>query len=471
MRAPKPVMFVNKLTSMRCSTYWCFSVLSAASFSAKVFAALVMNFQGKIFYVSCPNGSVNVFLNPEPNPNGSWSLSYGLFESALSALMTKLNFSVTVTPNSAFGSFNSTQNTWSGTIGELISGDADIGLAITRNYQRNKAISFSTPLIYTWITFTTGLAQTDDFSWKSVYRPLQSSVWSAFLLGLAICVFTLIQFNRFQVHQQSYQLLSSLPVYLLTTVFEQPTSHAILKSRYAANKILVSSWLLFGMLIVTSYRSKLLLLATFPVLEHPLQTFKAIAESSPILYNITLKTKMGAEYDLFKYSTSPTLQSIYNRLFFDSGRLSCMQRGIENTREICIIWNHDIDYVFNRDFLGVYDTPPVTKAKDSLGFMTEGFAFRKDAPFRHAFDKWLNVFHAVGLVQKWTSLSHQMTRQLNKDKKQRITILASATQKLSLDNLKGVFYAYATGIGCSLASIMLEVFWRKILMHGIYLLF
>lgn len=146
-----------------------------------------LELQGKRFIVSCPNGSVHVFLGSVPNQDGSWLLFYGLFDTALAVLKQTLNFTTVIIPENVFGNFDPIQNIWSGTVGKLIYRHADIGLALTRNYQCNHVISFSTPLAYTWLTFTTNLQDKPKYTWKSIYRPLHLNVWVAFIIGLVAC--------------------------------------------------------------------------------------------------------------------------------------------------------------------------------------------------------------------------------------------------------------------------------------------
>lgn len=417
------------------------------------------NLYGKTFRVVCPRRSVSVYINEFPNLDGTWSLSHGVFKSALFALSKTLNFTMKIIPEIEFGRYNPITGNWSGMIGKVIDGQADIGVAVTRSYQRNHVLSFSTPLLYSWVTFTSGVTQGRLYSWKSIYRPLDPSVWITVVLALVACVLTIVLLQRQQSQNSftsGYYFLFDNLLALITMLLEQPSNHRSDSKKLHSIRLINCLWLFCSMIIINSYRSKLLLSTTFPELEHPLKTFKEISESSLTDYNITLVNDAGVLRDLFNLSTNPIMKSIYSRVQFAYNRSTCLLKGKGTTREICIAWNAVIEDAISRENIEGYEVAPLMISTDSVGFMVEGFAFAKDAAHREMFDKWLCVFHDVGLVQKWKRLSYETIKSLNKGFRKSYVGSTTNSRKLKFKNLKGVFYLYYVGCGVGLVFAAIE---------------
>src|SRR3989442_1084158 len=73
--------------------------------------------------------------------------------------------------------------TWDGIVGNIITGEADIGLSgATITTRRNKVIDFSLPYMFESIQFITS-SSNGSFPTLSIFKPYQTPVW----IAIAIC--------------------------------------------------------------------------------------------------------------------------------------------------------------------------------------------------------------------------------------------------------------------------------------------
>lgn len=437
-----------------------------------VFKNCPKTFEDKVFKVICPDIYFKLFFRQSELVKGGWYLSHGIFGYAINTLVQKFNFTIKLSLSPAYGTFNPDTGKWSGTVGALIRKEVDIGLSIFQSYERYRYISLSSPLNYVWLTFTAPIPH-QQYSWRSIYRPLETSVWLMVVVCMIATLVTLYIIQNLESYAtKGKNVLRSFFPEILRLFVEQPPVNLISQSSQYSLKAMLSFWLLFNLIIVTCYRSTLVSLLTFPVIPKPLKTFEDVEKSNPVEFTIILHSdKTDAKYDLFRFSNNSLIRSIYNRLSFMGRSAECLKQVVRDmehdVHNICIIWSNSIDFALSTAFKQ-YRSPPFIQSEDSISISNVAFAFSKDSPYRKLFDEDIGMFFAMGLTYKWTSLTNYITKmeQMNYEKTNGTSLefilnVIDEDGQVKFQHLVGVFYVMALGLCGSVLWFVKEYVWQN----------
>lgn len=217
------------------------------------------------------------------------------------------------------------------------------------------------------------------------------------------------------------------------------------------------------MLVTTAYKSKLVSLLSFPILEDPPKTFKKLAIAEPHEYKITLQYLRGAAFSLLKTSTNPTFQTIFKRMSLEEDAAKCFQNAIGTTHHVCISWDTIAEYAYNKNLSDRYGNVPLTKAPDTSCFIAIGLVFEKRAVFKQKFDVVLSIAASMGLTEKWVQLDHEIVREERSEwerETNRTKPVYPAVQfikALKRENLEGAFYVIFCGLLVALVGYFGEI--------------
>ncbi|GIY15358.1 uncharacterized protein CDAR_13341 [Caerostris darwini] len=196
----------------------------------------------------------------------------------------KFKYKVYVPPDGEWGTLKN--NTWTGVIGMVHYGKADIAIGkISITEERRTAVNFSYPYDVEDLTFSTKapgyLSKTTAFA-----SPFDSYIWYIFILLTIIflIVFRICQekkrpFQRIVLKFLGYLVLQPLDIFPIT----------------ARTKVLVVSWLLGGRFISFFYSAALLAFLTIPEQEQGIKTISQLSNaiSKGSIKSVTFK---GASY-------------------------------------------------------------------------------------------------------------------------------------------------------------------------------
>ena len=209
--------------------------------------------------------------------DGTYSCCTGYCIDLLKLLMRELGFSVIiqVVKDGKYGALNHTTGKWSGLIGEVIGGEADIALAdLTINEQRSKVIDFTHPFLDAGMGVLVKVARRDKNSWTGFMDPFATTLWIALIICINTAVLIMWLLERYSPFGQlergkllyknkeySFDLIQTI-WFTWSLVFQ--TFDVGCKPKSFSCRI-VALFFAFGMLIViTSYTANL---AAFLVVE------------------------------------------------------------------------------------------------------------------------------------------------------------------------------------------------------------
>ena len=120
---------------------------------------------------------------------GVYSCCTGYCIDLLKLLMRDIGFSVRiqVVKDGKYGAFNPTTKQWSGLIGEVVRGEADIALSdLTINEQRSQVVDFTHPFMDAGIGVLVKVARRGKNNWTGFMDPFAATLW----IALIVCINT-----------------------------------------------------------------------------------------------------------------------------------------------------------------------------------------------------------------------------------------------------------------------------------------
>ncbi len=421
-----------------------------------LFSDFLHNFNSKSLRISTPTSTTSLF-EIRQNFQNIWLPVRGYQKFALEHLMLRYNFTSVYFPSMGGGGTGSRlpNNTWVGTVGDILSGRADIGVSSAQIYVRNPFVDFTSPMGYTWLTFTTGKGL-PQYSWKSIYWPLSSGCW---ILVIISTIFTLVAFYLFRFIRKQVVMPRTLD-FLFRSLLEQD---AKMSCQADSVRLLVSFWLIFGFLITTAYRCKLVSMLAYPVLEEPPKTFAQLADA--LQYKISLQYVRGAAYVLLKTSPNPTLKKIFNRMYLEEDSVKCFKDllGSDGKHKSCISWVDISIQVQHRNLSDKMfgSKSPLLMAQETCNFVGLPLMLKKGAVFRERFDRVIRRVVDMGIVEKWKMDDRRILKNerliwlktLQEDYDNR----ADTKDNLKVENLMGTFYLVVFGLMISVFAFLYEV--------------
>jgi hypothetical protein len=121
--------------------------------------------------------------------DGVYSCCTGYCIDLLKLLMRDIGFSVRIqlVKDGKYGALNQTTKQWSGSIGEVVRGEADIALAdLTINEQRSQVVDFTHPFMDAGMGVLVKVARRGKNNWTGFMDPFAAPLW----IALIVCINT-----------------------------------------------------------------------------------------------------------------------------------------------------------------------------------------------------------------------------------------------------------------------------------------
>ena len=209
--------------------------------------------------------------------DGTYSCCTGYCIDLLKLLMREVGFSVSiqVVKDGKYGALNHTTGQWTGLIGEVVRGDADIAIAdLTINEQRSKVVDFTHPFMDAGMGVLVKVARRDKNNWTGFMDPFAATLW----IAIVICINTVLIFmwllekyspygqwkrkNVLSGHKESSFDFFQIIWFTWSLVFQ--TFDIGTKPKSFSCRILALSFAFSMLIVITSYTANL---AAFLVVE------------------------------------------------------------------------------------------------------------------------------------------------------------------------------------------------------------
>ena len=261
-----------------------------------------------------------VFLSTKLLSNGSYMYSgylYDLWKIVASTM--SLNYQMVPLAVSDYGVLDA-NGTWTGLVGELTYGRADVALAsLDMTADRAAAIDYlsASPVDQAkyWFFVRRGFRETPELSslLSSLLKPLDTNVWWTLLVSLLILTVVLrisLHFNRGRAESQ--QTVDELPwtACLLSSYMSMVRQGwSTTPNSLAVRAVIISSWVL-GIIIYASYTANLISHLTVITEELPINSLEEFLERP----DWTLAVPIGAsQLDEWRSSSDVHERALYQR--------------------------------------------------------------------------------------------------------------------------------------------------------------
>ncbi|CAL8103837.1 unnamed protein product [Orchesella dallaii] len=398
------------------------------------------------------------FLYELAQVHGNWVSKRGVYKFVIESLITHYNFTLSVFPSPGHGSGVQWKNgTWNGVMGQLLNGQADFGASTSPNPSRFPLTSYSTAMIYPFVSFTIGLPKL-TYSWKAIYWPFTPELWLSIIVSLivVICTFKLLQIIWKRDNDGDFPFYRHLVVHLSFTLI----GNGLPYPKGDVARIILGVWLLTTLIFNTLYVSKIVELLAFPIYEKQPTTFKELVESSDFSWGFD---KAGGNmFQHFKTSSNPVFQKIIEKKQSEKEAIDCYKSAI-NSKFACITWAGAANYIAYKNLSMIHGKSPLIFSDDITLSIPTGITFPLRTLHRLNFDKNIGRLRDSGQIDKWIEQDLVDVRRdkLHWEHKEKIVsddkVEDSGPVLLSLSNLLGIFGLYFVGQSCALVLLIVEV--------------
>ncbi|VDN58936.1 unnamed protein product [Dracunculus medinensis] len=164
---------------------------------------------------------------------------------------------------------------WTGMIGEILRGEADIAVApLTVNFKRSEVVDFTKPFLSIGISILYKIPQTNKPELFSSFNPLTVETWICFLLAFRGSLF--IKFFKI-----SRRIIKSLNRYVLSTMLKGGCDFG---PRAVSTRLLGGTWWVFTLIIIAAYTANLAAVLTVSKQFISIKNLDDLANQSKIAY-------------------------------------------------------------------------------------------------------------------------------------------------------------------------------------------
>ncbi len=303
---------------------------------------------------------------------------------------------------------------WTGLVGELVDGSAELTPALAATLQRQPILGFTTPAYAAPIVFCIK-APKEGRQWEALVYPLSTLVWSLTLITFLIFVFLFV--FKFKIERNAYPEYSSgtlkfilmVSLRLYTILLDQPSP----APKRNISKFIIFLWIFFCYMIGQAYKANLVGFLTFTEKQSIPTSFQDLHQN--LKYQIILQTIGGMELELFRTSPSPVMKGIAGRMTLDKNILSCLLKAGENEMTICIAWKDSITTAIATYSNQYKQLKSLNIADKESGVEIHcSFATKKNSIFQETLIRYLGWARATSLIGYWREL---VIREIEKEAK------------------------------------------------------
>ncbi|XP_062608143.1 glutamate receptor 2-like isoform X1 [Saccostrea cucullata] len=375
------------------------------------------------------------------------------------------NFKYTIRPNkdSVYGTKEN--GTWTGLIGELVQGKADLAVApLTITKQREEDIAFSKPFMNSGISIMIKKPEIQKPGVFSFLKPFSIPLWMCIIAGyfcVSVGMFIVSRFSPAEWRRKCLRMdngvvnkftLESSLWFTMGALMLQGSDTC---PRSVAGRIIGGTWWFAVLIVISSYTANLAAFLTIDKLLTPIQNADDLAAQTEITYG-TLSS--GSTQSFFKESKVPTYQKMwaYMSTAYPSVFVKTTEEGVRKVRDMKGKYAFLLESVYNEYFS---QREPCDVMQVGPPLNTKGYGIATAKSRKH---QELTEMVSIAILQlkengslikmkrRWwiekgeCGVQEENQKQGSKKKK----------KSLSLSNLAGVFFILISGL---VFSIILAV--------------
>ncbi|KAF7387251.1 hypothetical protein HZH68_012928 [Vespula germanica] len=379
------------------------------------------------------------------------------------------NYTFEVQTDSVYGSYINKTGKWSGMLGKIMDGRADLAITdLTITSDRESAVDFTMPFMNLGISILYKKPTKATPSLFSFLSPFSNDVWLC-LLGSYIFVSVLFSVigrlcpaewnNPYPCIEEPEELENQFTLknsfwFTIGSIMQQGSDVAPIGF---STRMMAGCWWFFCLIIVSSYTANLAACLAIAANIPAFSNVEELARQKVIKYGAK---NGGSTFDFFKnYANSKeasyqTYKDMYNYMMStedvltkdnDEGLKKVLQENYAFLME-----SSSIEYIIQREC-------NVTKVGGLLDQKGYGIAMKKNSPYRHQLNTAILKLQESGRI---TELKKKWWTQKRGGGKCEEGAAASSAEELNLKHVGGVFLVLFVGIGFSFVFTLFELVWE-----------
>ncbi|KAJ8871610.1 hypothetical protein PR048_027937 [Dryococelus australis] len=359
------------------------------------------NFHGCPFQISTfTNGPYVLGLHYFTDDFNQTKLSFkdGIEIQILNSISDQLNFSVIfnpIPPNNIRWGQQLRNGTWTGILGNVINGKADIAFAgMMLNTERLLFLKNTYPFFKDTISWAVPIAKPLPH-WKSLIKIFPASIW--WLVSLTYFVNSVFVYYLCKLKIggiPSPRIFGSLSECLLY-LYSMFLANAIpVMPRHVSPRLLFGIFLLYSLVINTAYRTFLIVDITHPMHEHQISSPEDILSSG-------IEFGFHPNIDRFFVDNSGTSKQIMDGHIVCMDIEKCIERVAMNGDFAISHQINNIEYVITKNFLDAYNKPMAKMLPESAMHFFITMYMQKNSVILGPFNAILIRLVEAGLIEKW----------------------------------------------------------------------
>ncbi|XP_029035815.1 glutamate receptor ionotropic, kainate 2-like isoform X2 [Osmia bicornis bicornis] len=378
--------------------------------------------------------------------------------------MLGFNYTFEVQGDNVYGSYSKQKKKWTGMLGKIIAGEADLAITdLTITSEREAAVDFTMPFMNLGISILYRKPMKTPPSLFSFLSPFSAGVWwyliGAYIL-VSVALFVVGRLcpaewnNPYPCIEEPEELENQFTFknslwFTIGSIMQQGSEIAPIG---LSTRMMASSWWFFCLIMVSSYTANLAAFLTVETLVSPFSNVEELAKKKTIKYGA--KTG-GSTLTFFKDSNYSTYKDMYDYMKENEDEVLTQDNDSGLKKVLMedyafLMESSSIEYITER----YCNVTQIGGLLDAKGY---GIAMKKDSPYRHALNTAVLKLQQSGLI---TELKTKWWTQKRGGGKCREDSGQSMAEELDLDNVGGVFLVLTVGVAASFFYTITELLWE-----------
>ncbi|XP_053993470.1 glutamate receptor ionotropic, kainate 2-like [Hylaeus volcanicus] len=380
--------------------------------------------------------------------------------------MLGFNYTFEVQADSVYGSFSHKTKKWTGMLGKIIEGTADLAITdLTITSEREAAVDFTMPFMNLGISILYQKPTKTPPSLFSFLSPFSSGVWLYLMLAyisVSLVLFVIGRLcpaewnNPYPCIEEPEELENQFTFknslwFTIGAIMQQGSELAPIG---LSTRMMATSWWFFCLIMVSSYTANLAAFLTVETVVKPFSNVEELAQQKTIKYGAK---KQGSTFKFFEDSNYSTYKEMYNTMMANADEVLTSdnesgQKKVLTSNYAFLMESSSIEYFTERQC----NVTQIGGLLDAKGY---GIAMKKHSPYRHPLNSAVLKLQQSGLI---TELKTKWWTQKRGGGKCQEDGGGGQAGELDLDNVGGVFLVLSVGVGLSFFYTLFELLWDVI---------
>ncbi|KAG7163534.1 Ionotropic receptor 93a-like 7 [Homarus americanus] len=292
--------------------------------------------------------------------------------------------------------------------------------------------------------------------WQSLYYPLTDLVWAAVLLALLLTPVILLLIIRVGEWKDGGDRIAT------GTVVQDVTGMLLGQNlprrlpTVISSRVLVASWLMFALIIGSTYRGNLTAFLTLPKYPPRAETTQELAR---VAERITMPS-YGVEFrNFFSQSDSQLFKRLGQLMHIVPSVIVGYQQAVKR-KQAHLDARRYLQLKIAELYTGADGIPKLYIGRESIIPGQSAWPIPHDAPYRPVLDRCLM---AAGLYERWNDdqlrqAQMESRRRYKQQETEKETESDSSLRPLIITHLQGPFMLLLLGLGLAEVSFLVELF-------------